>query len=283
MDKCLCCKEREIEHKKRGLCNRCYHYLRLHDELSLFPVVNTRLNHAYKLKYPTLAEDFEKMKTDKSITLQQLGDKYGITRERIRQIWERYFGYHYTVIVKKHQQENKEQRFREIQLRKDPNYKVVNYKDGLKKKGAFAEKKVLDICNSLNYIVKPYVDDQSIDLIINDCLVDVKSAYKAYRSNGSSKTKNYHFHILKSQRKAEFVICYAEPLNKFFIIPSSAFPKSDYIFIPEKPIMEWISSHGAKQKRYARYWEYLEAWHLLNQPEEEIVFNRSLSALAVAI
>lgn len=262
-DKCLCCKEYEIRHIKRGICGSCYAYLRTHNELDLFPVVSERLlNKPYKVKYPSMIDDFEALKTDNSLTLEKIGQKHHLTRERVRQIYERYNGFHYTVVTKRRSFERKHNKLREIEERRNPNYKVNNYKDGLGLKGAFAEKKVLDICNNLHYKVTPFVS-RTLDLVINGYGVDVKSAYKSYPNSKTSSHKHYHFHVLESQKIADFLICYAVPVNKFFIIPSREFPKSDGIFIPEKPTIR------------GRYWKYLEAWHLLEKPQDvtEITFN----------
>jgi hypothetical protein len=203
------------------------------------------------------------------MTLEVIGNKYNLTRERVRQIYEKYTGFHYTVIVRQRSFERKRRKLNEIELRRNPTNKVDTYRNGFPLKGAIGEKKVLDICNNLNYKVTSY-GNKTLDLVINGYGVDVKSAYKSYRYNKNYSLEHYHFHLLESQKKADFIICYAVPINKFFIIPSSEFPKSQAIFIPDR-----------RTKR-GKYWKYLEAWHLLEEPRcEEVVFNAAQSAFTL--
>jgi hypothetical protein len=206
-----------------------------------------------------ILNDLKRLVLDINYTLDDVGKKHGFSREYTRQIFEYVYGFKYTVIRNK----KMDTRFEIAEKRRfeklNPVYKLQNYKDGLVKKGAVAEKKVMDICNTLNYKVTPY-KNKSIDLVINGYSVDVKSNYKFRTFDREHTTLYCNFNISKSQVNADFIICHTVPNNRFFIIPKSAFPKGKTIY---------ISNERGKQ-----YWQYLEAWNLL-KIKEEITFSNS--------
>jgi len=231
-----------------------------------------------------ILSDLKKLATDLNYTLEDVGSKYGFTREYARQLFHNVNGFRYTIFVNSKKDKRRSKKILRSIEKKNPYYKVEHCQNTNSTigKGSLGEKKVLEICETLNYKVTPYHQDRSIDLVINGYMVDVKSAYKSRFSAQSQVTKAFHFNRRISQRKSDFIICYAVPLNKFFVIPNNDFPQCDHLYIPEKPVMEWTLSKGGKQVRKSKWYRYLEAWYLLER-KEEIVFNSSLSASAVAI
>jgi hypothetical protein len=49
--------------------------------------------------------------------------------------------------------------------------------------------------------------------------------------------------------------------------------------------MQWLSgrNRNVKHTRINKWYNYLEAWHLLKPKQEEIVFSRSLPEQSIAI
>lgn len=274
---CQCCKTFEANSKKRPVCKVCYttlHKLGRLDEYPLLPDL--------KLKERLINKHGEQVIDDlQNISSMRMQNKYGFTREYARQIFEKVFGYKYTVLLNVRSNKRKEV-LKSLRIEKrNPARKVIALKNqnSFIYKGALSEKKVLDICTALNYKVTPYLPDNSIDMVINGYTVDVKSAYADFKTKGMV-TKHYRFSLSDKQKNADFIICHIVPLNKFFVIPTYQI-KGIGIYIPEKPEMKWVCKN-VPHTCHNRYWEYLEAWYLLER-KEEIVFNRSLSASAVAI
>jgi hypothetical protein len=232
-----------------------------------------------------LISDFKTLVTRNDKNLSTLASKHGFTRERARQIFELINGFTFTVIKKDRTAKREEKRLLDILKRRDPRQKLLTYHgQGNLVKGAISERRVLEICGSLGYEVGPFTSGAQIDLVINGYNVEVKSAHKSTVIKPKGKTPLYHFTILPSQMFADFVVCHAVPINKFFVIPRLAYPKSGAIYIPEKNKREWDTKyhHFSIENRY---YAYLEAWNLLTRREEVIFCNprHSLPASAVAI
>lgn len=275
-DKCLCCKDLEATNIQRQLCLKCYNSLRLSRCLEFFPKDRSRLTtHKHS---PEVIEAYKGLMTDSNATLKMLGERFGYTRERARQVFESIFGYKFTTIVKKRSNERKERLAHIRLLKRDPRYKIEHSSnpDCLIHRGALAEKKVLEICEVYGYEVKAYTPDTSIDMVINGYKVDVKAAYCSGTLSPAQRTNYYHFQRRDSQRIADFIICYAAPINKFFVIPNAIYPKYNHLYIPEKAIMEW-NTGMAHQVRRSKWYQYLEAWNLLSRHSNEAIFSRSLA------
>jgi hypothetical protein len=279
---CQYCEIKEIEMKRRPLCKECYQFLHKENCLSEYPLIDVRSSFIESLtdKYgENIIDEYAKIIQSEKQGLKSIADKYGFTKEYARQVFEKLYGFHYTVIKREKIKKKEEKKLIERQLKKDPTYKVENFKDGLIKKGAIAEKKVLDICATLGYTVKPFIENNSIDLVVNDYLVEVKSAWKSMIIPGG-KTPCYRFNLRDSQRKTDFIVCYAAPLNKFFIIPISDFNNGCSIWVAEKESNVWNFSKDGKHqyKSTNRFWKYLEAWHLLERKEnKEIIFTNGIN------
>ena len=276
-EKCLCCKENQIDIIQRGLCNDCYHYARKTNTLDCYPKDKRRLIAAKYSK--EVIDDYKALITDTSLTLSSVAMKHGYTRERARQVFELINGFHYTVIKNKRLLNNIENKKSVSLGKRNPIYKVNLYKDNTSSrqyKGFVVEKKVLDICNALNYAVGPYTKDNSIDLVVNGFNVEIKSAYKTCLVGKGQLTGSFPFHFSEEQKSADFVICYAAPLSKFFIIPKENFPSGRSIYIPEKQTMTW-KQNNTTQVRKNHWYDYLERWDFLKTKKKEVTFSTEVN------
>lgn len=283
---CSCCETNPIEMKRRPLCKDCYRELHKAGMLNEFPLMEANKQFRASLieKYgKEILSDFDNLFNQSDISLIDISKKYGFTREYARQVFEKIFKFHFTVIKKQKIEQRKQKLELVRQLRKNPCSKVERFKAGDSNayKGALAEKKVYDICNVLGYEIKPYTPGLTIDLVINNYMVDVKSCYSTVITAKGKTTRQFHFNITSTQREiADFIICYAVTINKFFVIPIGAFPNGNNLYIPEKPESFWVCM-GTNMHSKSHWYQYLEAWYLLKTHEQEIIFNRSLAAQAV--
>ncbi len=259
------------------LCLQCYQFVYHHGLLGEYPNLRTITRSKTVLKYgEEIIGDLKDLVDDHHLTLIEVGNKYGISRERIRQIFELLYGFKYSVVVSKKIETKKRIAYKERIEKRNPTYKVENYKkNSYTHRGAESEKRVYDICASLNYEIKPFEESGAIDLIINGYKVEIKSAHKTCLTSPGAKTPLFHFARRECQEIADFIICHAVPPNRFFIFPNYIFPKGGHLYLPSVKTREWFSgkSHNVKVSRTSKYYDYEEAWHLLMPKEKDIVFN----------
>jgi hypothetical protein len=170
-----------------------------------------------------IKSDLEKVKKTPLATLQGIADNYGFTREYARQIYKNYFGEPYTKALAK-----KTKKIKDVSCVNDPRHKIAEYKKGsLRYFGAVAEKLFMCRCELAGLDVV-LLKDQSIDMMVNSYLVDVKAARK-------TKKKKYHFSASKKQTaECDFFACYAAEEDCFYIIPNNKKNKRKYngFYIP---------------------------------------------------
>jgi len=280
-DFCVACEVAPVHVRKWLLCRNCYSKCRKEGyikDMPIFPKPSRSRDSMIRKYGQEIVSDFEKLADIHCGSLTTIGEKYGFTRERARQIFEILFGFKYKVFVSNRAATLKNRKRAEYIKRKDPREKIKRYADGLPKKGAEGEARVFNICSSLNYEIKAYAEDASIDLVINGFLVDVKTAYKTTVTGRSSRTPLYHFQRSDKQASADFFICHAVPINKFFIIPQSQWGKTKHIYIPEKKVMTWEGCCG-KQTRVSRWYQYEDAWGLLKTETVNTVLNEKIYAV----
>jgi len=198
-----------------------------------------------------ILDDFETLRTLPYSTLSGMAEKYGITRERIRQLFKIVYGRPYTQSLRKKRAFAKEESA--MSCTHNPRHKVSEYVIGsLVHTGAIYEKKFLEQCESKGFCVRPILK-RVVDLRVNGHLVDVKYCSTPVRTTKSSNNLYYRYHVLKHQVElCDFFACYHQGEEYFYIIPNVFFTtkKCDtMIYIPEK------HPH--------RYSEYKNAWHLL--------------------
>ncbi len=282
-EQCLRCKENPADYKKRQLCLTCYRWVYSHGLLNAFPNIHTiTRDNAIKRYGENIISDLKDLVDNHHLTLCMVGEKHGVSRERIRQLFELLYGFKYTVAVNSKSETRKRIAHKKRIEKRNPNYKVENYvKGSLHHKGAESEKKVYDICSSLNYEIKPFEESIAIDLLINGFKCEIKSAYCTCLTSPTGRTPLYHFKRMRSQEDADFIICHAVPMNKFFVIPKQAFPLAGNLYLPSVKSKEWMTGRNktVKMSHKSKYYEYEEAWHLLMPKDKEIVFNESKLAI----
>lgn len=296
---CHKCGKRPLHIKKSGLCIVCYQHSRNAtktdrpppNELSKYAKghpVPVQINHRRRSPTPytpkfiistskkialnvlekygiELFDDLDKLKDSHVLTLKNIGDKYNITRERIRQIFKGIHGFPYTVSYNKLMQirNNTE----DTGCVNDPRHKISDYKiDTHVYTGALGEYAVLRKCEELGYDVLPQCS-KKIDLKINGFDVDVKTAKELRRSHPKGIVKYYRFSIKTYQRKnCDFIIGYIEPKNIFYV-----FPKDSFSFNGGKNTDKgFYIRDGANHHPWGAYAtpmheQYKEAWHLLKK------------------
>jgi hypothetical protein len=217
------------------------------------------------------------------VTLQEAGDRHGITREYVRQIFKESKGFSYTAVKNIKSDNFRRDKEASVSAKKDPRYKVSAYPVGSNvHKGALAENRVLEICSSLGFDVEPFHSGRQVDLVINGYKVEIKSAYKSLLTHPRGKTPLYHFSLLESQNIVDFIICCAVPIGRFFIIPKDEYPPCGHLYIPEKCHREWDTPH-AHIIAHNKYYQYLEAWHLLKAKPDRVVFSSLATPAQVAV
>lgn len=98
---CRCCgKEKIIVVDSRGLCHACYTRLRRHGEVYLYPKVKRPRKIRYLAKHNGIKESLVSLSTDINVTLQSVAEQYGISRERVRQIYQEILGRSYSDAVR---------------------------------------------------------------------------------------------------------------------------------------------------------------------------------------
>jgi len=284
-EQCICCRTKTIIHQKRMLCNTCYAWLRVNGRLAEFPCISKLTHNKWWMKKhgEALVSDIKNlMEGDNGSTLSSVGKKHGLSRERIRQLFESIHGFKYTVAVKAKGERADRRAYEKRILHRDPRYKVENYKKySLKYKGAETEKKVFDICVALHYDIQPF-PSHTIDLVINGYRVEIKSSHQTCFTRKSGRTSLYHFSLKESQKHADFIICHAVPVNKFFIIPKAQYPTSGELYLPSINKREWNTGTSIRSVE-SKYYKYLEAWHLLKPQPQEVVFSQPTTGQMAAI
>jgi hypothetical protein len=255
---CLACGKKKIRVIKRGLCSACYNYLLKNESINLFPIVKDRLvkKNRFLEKYPPeLLTDIERLKTDANLTLKDIANKYGVSTQRVRQMFGLVAGYNYTV-SRRHK--SKLERIKKELEKRDPRLKASRFNGENQKKGAVSEAAVLKRCLDLGYVATPY-PGTSVDLVINGFKVEVKSCHAAMVTNKKSRVPYYRFRVLKSQLAADFIVCHIPEQNKIFVIPICEVLRPGFIYI--------LKDRSSVRRTKNRYQKYLEAWEQLeNKP-----------------
>ena len=216
------------------------------------------LNRKVKQFGEEFLDDLHALETRPFFTLTDFGNKYGLSRERIRQIYFKLSRKNFRAVRGKKSRKIREET-KSLGCVNDPRYKFAEYKCGKNnvRKGAKAEKLFYDECINRGFLVS-ILCDRGIDIKVNGYLIDVKSCYKSRLLPGA-KTKRMYFAFSEKQRdEADFLVCYSHELGCFYIIPKKEFLSGGLSL--SIPIKE-DGYHNCKN----RYKQYKEAWHLLKQ------------------
>jgi len=261
LTKCIWCNEHPIKTKRTMLCEYCqrnfYNYGKPEgkkDESYLSPYnIRRRCISNMINKYGIgIIKDFNLLKKNPASTLSWLGEKYGFSRERARQLFEVVFNAPYTITFKKKVKNYN----KDIACVNDPRRKYADYKNngGNVWKSAKTEKMFFEKCveKGLNPEI---LCNNKIDIKINGYLIDVKGCFSPYKASNHARKPYYHYNITKYQfENAEFIACYHSHQKCFYIIPINAITGRS-IFIRQEP-----SNHKNAKNRYE---PYKNAWHLL--------------------
>lgn len=260
------CGEALIFNQKRNLCKKCYgrFYRGWHPFHLKSKNQDNFKKHLIKKYGIEMIYDLSKLKMDFNVTLQQVGDRYNVTREYVRQIYYKYFNEPYTQA--KHRLSKNHKTFKEINRKKNllPLNKLIKCKlNGTQYKGAISELAVFDKCRDLGYSCSLY-KNRKIDFIINGYRVDVKSLVAAHKTSSHSLSSYYHFHATDYQRKnCDFIIAHIPKNNIYYIIPSNIIKeRGKHIYLRKEDHHQHRWNNAFPQIR--PYEEYRDAWCLLN-------------------
>lgn len=209
--------------------------------------------------------DLHSLWTNHNIRLNDVGKKYGITREYVRQLFNKIYGVPYTKLKGKKdladQRAREEKARREYQKRINLEWRADNLK-GFQGSHAEAQLMVHDICVELGYEVEVVLSEKKgakPKLVVNGHRVIVAWASKPHMAGkGHFKWPYWRFGSAKSRwENFDFAILCAnkDPDILYFIVPKSAIPVGAMVFIRQGK----SKYHAARN----RYYPYLGAWHLL--------------------
>lgn len=188
-------------------------------------------------------------------SMTDVGKKYGVTREYIRQVFYQYFGYYYTECIKQKRDMVKNDIAPCVH---DPKYKVAEYKKGsLIKRGAVIELKFREICEAMGFDIKNSCSPTT-DIIVNGYKVEIKSTTRPYKYYPGSKSSSYKWSIRADQIKEnDYFALYRPDIDKFIIVPNelkqNGKNKSIYMSVDK------TDHHASKN----RYWDNIDRFDLL--------------------
>lgn len=271
-NRCCWCDSKPIHNLKWRLCIKCYRNLRAKSVIDTNPsfckpgqqrerVVSNLLS---KYGLPIL-DDLEALKNQtQDQSLLGVGLKYGLTRERVRQLFKIYHGFPFTRIITNRKVRNlvMAKESNAIGCKNDPRQKDAYYKagDSSVRRSVRTELAVFKKCEQLGYVVHAN-RAKTVDLTINGYLCDVKSCFTA-RSYGLPETAHrryYRFALSKKQLSTcDYIIACIADISETYILPRSVFAnKGRSIYIPAN------ESRYNRSRNMNNLGEYKDAWHLL--------------------
>jgi hypothetical protein len=257
---CQFCGKRQVAIKKYKICRPCYsRWIRTGKTAPSKrgrPVVpHAKWREKIRLeKGDEFIKDLKAVRKNPYLTLNDLGVKYGLTRERIRQIYKKYFSAPYTKALKRKALALKE----DISCSKDPRNKVNNYKKGTHiHYAAEIEKLFLETCEHVGLDVSPSCDTSS-DLVVNGKKVEVKSARTASQAVKGANTKYFSYNVPEREIKScDFIAAHQPELNLFYIIPNQWKDKTGHSFHIKS------GSFPSMRSKHNNYIQYINRFDLL--------------------
>lgn len=263
MSLCSKCGLREIKIQKRNLCIHCYQQAQKLGDLP--PLRKLTFDEQRRTIILNLIEkygagsicDLVDLNGERYTTLRAVGEKYGVTRELVRQWYKKIFRAPYKEAYKKRMSFIKV----ETACKRDPRRKLAEFKNGsLVFKGAEKEKEFMDECIKRGFECKPNCTNKT-DFTVNGLDVEVKSRSHANYTKRGSKTPICGYTLNKGQKeKFSLLACWHPPTDTWFIIPKEAIEGRSNVNISAHPTNYRTSIN--------RYWEFQNAWHLLERREE---------------
>jgi AraC-like DNA-binding protein len=204
------------------------------------------------------AEDLEALKTRQFWTLTEMGKKYGITRERVRQIFKRTYGESFRTYQKKKTKDLRAE-LRTTGCKFHPINKLQLSK-GLESnisKGLAGEVLVAKKAQEFGYEVNGYTSTV-VDMQINGYAVEIKTCFCQSKTVKGAKVRYYRAAISKKQLGIlDYLIVVVPMMSAFYIIPREHLGAGPNIYIPTKK-----STASNAQNRYH---QFRDAWHLLKR------------------
>ena len=208
-------------------------------------------------------DDYMALSSKQYWDLTAIAKKYGFSRERARQIYNRLFRTPY-MSIKKRKTKDKNDQTNAMNRACDPRQKVAGYTGGPVLKGAEVELLAFQKMVELGVNVE-FQKNVSYDMIANGYKVDIKSCYVSAKTNSRTTKRYFHFCITKKQFDlCDFFICFTVLKGIFYIIPKTEL-NSRSIYIPTNYNYQhtYFPLRKYYQNRPKRYEKYKEAWHLL--------------------
>ncbi len=204
-----------------------------------------------------IVEDLESCKVNPYHTLADVARKYGVSRERIRQIYKKIYDEPYT---KKYKECKEKIQNQEISCERDPRNKVKWYKQNTNStwwERSLTEERFLEECQKRGLdVIFPY--DKRIDCIVNGYYIKVKNCAISTKTSPTQKVLYYRYNIqYTSVKLVDFFALWHEKTNSFFIVPNLFRARDNGVMI-------YISDD--KSNYYTaknRWWDYKNGFHQL--------------------
>lgn len=228
-------------------------------------VRKTSCVHLMESKGVEVFNDFDFITHHPAHNLTTMAEKYGITRERMRQIYTKATGLRGNA-VSSAKSKRIMRDIREMTCAQDPrHYIAMSPKDSHVYEGAIRELRFMEEAQRRGFSITPACD-RSTDFVVNGWNLEVKGTKAAYKGK-RNRVGYYRFAgTHKEYRTLDFVAAYHPTEMCWFIIPKRDISKSKHrfqIFISQYKTD--YSFHGGKVSKN-RYWEHRDAWHLLEAP-----------------
>ena len=206
--------------------------------------------------------DLEKARTRPLHTLSDVANKYGFTREWIRQLFTRIYGkpfMHYKRIKSKELRSEIEN----LGCKYDPIQRLNYIKENKNNINLNLQAQNLFIsrCNKLGYTVETILDRKA-SLKINENSVIIRAGSNSRRLSPHSYCKYYYFNIeSESLNNIDFIILYLADKELFYIVPSEIvknLSKKLYLRDGKSRRPELKSGFSEIAEEYKERWELLK-------------------------
>jgi len=205
--------------------------------------------------------DLEQLSTNPFTTLGMVGKKHSITREAVRQTFNKLFHPYSYGKYNELKRDKLKKEIESMSCKYDPRHKTPDQKT-LVGRGTIAEIAVINKCVELGYKVKFGTKGRIVDMEINGFLVDVKMCSTPTRMSGL--TYYYSWSVKPGQvMLCRFFICHAKDIDTFFIIPNTLTNNNKTKSIYHRETTPQGIYANRKSRVGVDQSKYKEAWHLL--------------------
>lgn len=193
-------------------------------------------------------------------TLRDVGEKYGLSRERIRQIYQEITGTSYTTTLKAKSKQVRDD-MRQIGCRYDPRQKVALRGGPRKSSRLDAQLFIFNKAKSLGYDVTPLPGPKAaIEINGHKVLISAKGSASSTGFN-KSKTRYFHYHLYPYHRNFDFVAVHLCRQEVTYLFPMWSLKSRSEIYIPESALLAPEGMDGMARQIAP----FREAWGLLER------------------